>query len=707
MAQTRLITDLVELVTPNNDDVLVIVDNTTNPSLSVTKKIKYSSLKEDLQDMIDLFVQEGTGISAVYSDAGNTLTVSVVADSTVQKSVYSSGGTAIGTRRELNVIPGAGITLSGADNPTDNRVDLTVNTTAVATGVTLSGTGSPVSPLESISTLDNGTQQLNFRGIKAGSSKVSVVSGDAGNSISIDVVSSGININDLNTTSPLAVNLGGTNANTAANARTNLGAAKAGANSDITSLSGLTTPLSVSQGGIGADTSLQGLKNLQGLKYITNVGVAGESLVANDTTLVSNEYRGELKGVKAASAKISVGTDGNDISIDANPDDILSAATQNVNLNNHRITNLATPVGSQDAATRAYVDQVSAGLIVKAAVLAATTSGFAATYAGSPTFTLTITGTGVPDVDGLSITATGTSVLIKDQSSGLQNGIYTLTTAAAPGVSAVFTRRSDSDSDAEVIAGTFTFVQSGTTNASKQFAQTASAPDLDTDALIYTVLNDTTLADGSVPNNKLADMPALTIKGATTSGAPQDLTANQTIGILNSGTTKVHASILPAASTTASGIVELYDGVDSVSASKVATANAAKIAFDAAASGLAIASGAAQLDTAQSFTKAQRGAIVSLAGSGTVTPDFALANNFEMTLSGTTTLVFPSNVASGQSGGIRIEQGNNFVLSYSGAWEFPDSTAPNNSVVSGQSDLLVYYAHSNSGITAQLLTNVG
>ena len=72
MAQNKLITDLVSLVTPNNDDIFVIVDNTTNPSLSVTKKISYANLKESLQDMIDLVVSGGTGIDATYDDAGNT-----------------------------------------------------------------------------------------------------------------------------------------------------------------------------------------------------------------------------------------------------------------------------------------------------------------------------------------------------------------------------------------------------------------------------------------------------------------------------------------------------------------------------------------------------------------------------------------------------------------------------------------------------------
>jgi hypothetical protein len=54
----------------------------------------------------------------------------------------------------------------------------------------------------------------------------------------------------------LAVADGGTGASTAANARTNLGAAASGANSDITSLTGLTTPLSVAQGGTGSSTGI-------------------------------------------------------------------------------------------------------------------------------------------------------------------------------------------------------------------------------------------------------------------------------------------------------------------------------------------------------------------------------------------------------------------------------------------------------------------
>ena len=56
----------------------------------------------------------------------------------------------------------------------------------------------------------------------------------------------------------LAVADGGTGASTASGARSNLGAAASGANSDITSLSGLTTALTVAQGGTGATSLTSG-----------------------------------------------------------------------------------------------------------------------------------------------------------------------------------------------------------------------------------------------------------------------------------------------------------------------------------------------------------------------------------------------------------------------------------------------------------------
>jgi len=85
----------------------------------------------------------------------------------------------------------------------------------------------------------------------------------------------------LNLSSALTVTNGGTGATTASGARTNLGAAASGANSDITSLSGLTTALSVLQGGTGA-TSLtaNGVLVGNGTSPVTSVtGSNGQCLM--------------------------------------------------------------------------------------------------------------------------------------------------------------------------------------------------------------------------------------------------------------------------------------------------------------------------------------------------------------------------------------------------------------------------------------------
>lgn len=89
---------------------------------------------------------------------------------------------------------------------------------------------------------------------------------------------------------PIAVVVGGTGANTAADARTNLSAAKSGANSDITSLTGLTTALSVPQGGTGsANLTSASVLIGNGTSAVTGVapGTSGNILTSNGTAWTS------------------------------------------------------------------------------------------------------------------------------------------------------------------------------------------------------------------------------------------------------------------------------------------------------------------------------------------------------------------------------------------------------------------------------------
>ena len=89
----------------------------------------------------------------------------------------------------------------------------------------------------------------------------------------------------------LPVASGGTGASTAGTARTNLSAAASGANSDITSITGLTTALTVAQGGTGVAThTSKGVLIGNGTSAVTTVspGTSGNVLTSDGTSWTSS-----------------------------------------------------------------------------------------------------------------------------------------------------------------------------------------------------------------------------------------------------------------------------------------------------------------------------------------------------------------------------------------------------------------------------------
>lgn len=134
--------------------------------------------------------------------------------------------------------------------------------------------------------------------------------------------------------------------------------------------------------------------------------------------------------------------------------DQMAAPTAPLNLNNQRITNLATPTAATDAATKGYVDAAVNGLDWKQSVRVATTAN--------------ITLSGLQTIDGVSVQA-GDRVLVKNQSTAAQNGIY----VAASGA---WTRATDADSDAEVTSGMAVMVTEGTTQGDTQWVLTTNDP---------------------------------------------------------------------------------------------------------------------------------------------------------------------------------------------------------------------------------------
>jgi hypothetical protein len=116
----------------------------------------------------------------------------------------------------------------------------------------------------------------------------------------------------------------------------------------------------------------------------------------------------------------------------------------------------------------------------------------------------------------------------------------------------------------------------------------------------------------------------------------------------------------------------------------------------------------ALLSLAQSYTAQQRGAITALTDGATITPDFAVANNFSVTLGGNRTLANPTNLTAGASGCIWITQDGtgSRVLSFGSQWDFTGGTAPTLTTTAAAVDCLAYSVQSSSKITATLITNL-
>ena len=116
----------------------------------------------------------------------------------------------------------------------------------------------------------------------------------------------------------------------------------------------------------------------------------------------------------------------------------------------------------------------------------------------------------------------------------------------------------------------------------------------------------------------------------------------------------------------------------------------------------------AKTDVAQSFTAAQRGSVSALTDGATITPDFAVANNFSVTLGGSRTLANPTNITAGQSGVITITQDGtgSRTLAYGSYFKFAAGTAPSLTTTASAVDVLAYYVESSTRITARLVGDV-
>jgi len=136
-------------------------------------------------------------------------------------------------------------------------------------------------------------------------------------------------------------------------------------------------------------------------------------------------------------------------------------------MNNKSVSNVASPSASTDAVNKQYVDNLVAGLSYKDEVRVATTANgtLASAFANAQT------------IDGVAL-VTGDRILLKDQTTQTENGIYTVNPSGAP------TRATDADTTAELNNATV-YVADGTVNAGREYTQTTKNPVIGTNNIVW------------------------------------------------------------------------------------------------------------------------------------------------------------------------------------------------------------------------------
>ena len=215
------------------------------------------------------------------------------------------------------------------------------------------------------------------------------------------------------------------------------------------------------------------LTNATGLPLTT--GVTGTLAIGNGGT-------GTTTGSITGTAALTFTAGGTNTNVNLAPN-----GTGTVDVASKRITNVATPTQSTDAANKGYVDSIKQALDIKDSVRVATTANLTATASGSQVGkTLTNSATQVAlTIDSIPLVVND-RVLVKDQTTGADNGIYTVTVVGAAGTNWVLTRAGDADISADMTPGVFAFVEEGTVNGNNGFVLTTDAPvTLDTTALVF------------------------------------------------------------------------------------------------------------------------------------------------------------------------------------------------------------------------------
>jgi len=228
--------------------------------------------------------------------------------------------------------------------------------------------------------------------------------------------------------------------------------------------------------------------NLSGSAAISNANLANPTTTLGSSVLTLGATTTDIAGLTSLVVD-SITINGATVSTTASNTDIVFSP--------HGTGTVTVPSGYEDRAgfttnslaNKAYVDQVAQGLDAKPSARAATTANIQSTYSNGSAgvgATLTASSNGAIVLDGVS-PSVGDRILVKNQTTAAQNGIYTVTTQGNGSTAFVLTRATPEDQPAELSGGSFIFVEEGTDNGDNGYVFThTGAPTFGTTALDVT-----------------------------------------------------------------------------------------------------------------------------------------------------------------------------------------------------------------------------
>lgn len=329
-----------------------------------------------------------------------------------------------------------------------------------------------------------------------------------------------------------------------------------------------------------------------------------------------------------------------------------------ITYNSERIAGLADPSGAQDAATKNYVDTNILVPDIHVVRLATTTNGTLATaFANGQT------------IDAVTL-VTGDRILLKDQTTGSENGIYTVNASGAP------TRATDYNTSANLKTSSLVSVSEGTINKDSFWMLSTDSPI----TVGSTTLNFRSLANPSV----------LRMRGGDT--APNQPTGTNAIAIGSGSTASNSYSLAGGQNSTASGIASFAFGTNSQATQQGAfalgdnTTASATSAFalgssSTASGGSSFASGSQTLASATTTTAIGSRSKASLVG------QFSLAGGTFLTVGDAQTsfVVMRLHTTDGTTTEMLLPGGGSLTLSNDTTWFFKIHIVARRTDVDGES----------------------